>query len=280
LTGTLEANRERILIKNTLVGTLTISPSSLIGHQTQASGEAGEALKDIVLDLTQEEKRTTILDIKDWNGKIALLGTFRQGNVDSTLFQLDLGAYRQWARDRFRAEAGIAYGDTEGEATARNAYGRAKLDHFYDEDFYSYGSAEVQWDEVQNLDLRGLLGAGVGLNVWRGEGDHRALDIELGVSGIYEQYTGDSGDLKFALRAALAYLGVWGENLLFTQRLEALLPIPEANSLILRSHTALEVALADHWFLKNILEVQYLGDPPDDTKALDIKLLVGIEYKF
>jgi putative salt-induced outer membrane protein YdiY len=280
ITGRVVAGKGVIRIESDYFAPISLAMAALAPRGLQATPPMDESIEDIVLEVSKSEEKSTILEPKDWNGKVALLGMLRQGNVDSTLFQLDMGAYRQWAADRFMAEAGFAYGTTEGEATARNAYGRSKWDHFYDEDLYSYGSADLHWDEIQNLDLRAIVGVGVGLNVWRGEGDHRSLDVEAGISGIYEQYSDESGDLKFALRAAAAYLDVWGEKLLFTQRLEVLLPIPEAGSFIVRSTTALEVALSENWFLKNVLEIQYLGDPPVDTKSLDLKLLVGIEYKF
>jgi hypothetical protein len=40
------------------------------------------------------------------------------------------------------------------------------------------------------------------------------------------------------------------------------------------------VPIADGLNLRNSLEIQYQGDPSPDTEALDLKLLLGIEYTF
>ena len=280
VTGMLIAKPGGLTVQSEFMGQISLQLADLPRGPSHAALDTQDRIQDIALELTQEEERQTILDPTDWTGKIALLGTFRQGNVDSTLFQFNAGVNRQWAEDRFSAEAGFAYGDTEGEATARNAFGRAKFDHFYDEDFYSYVNADVEWDEIQNLDLRAVLGVGIGLNTWRGEGDHRSLDFELGVAGIYEKYVGESSTFEFALRAAGAYLDVWGDNLLFTQKIEILMPVTDFGGFLLRSYTALEMNLLENWYLQNILQIDYDADPPADTESLDLQLLVGIEYKF
>lgn len=280
ITGRVAPGPDGVRVQSEYLPEIEVRPAHLMPARFRSAPDIEEDLEDLVLDAVQEEERKTILDPKDWTGRIALLGTFRQGNVDSSLFQLTASARRQWGEDRFNAEAGFAYGDTEGQATARNAYGRAKWDHFYDDDFYSYALSEAYWDEIQNLDLRAILGIGAGLNLWKGAGDHRSLDLEAGISGIYEDFRNRPSDIQFALRFAASYLDMWTEDLAFTQRIEILMPVDDPGDYILRSHTALDMSLSERWTLKNILELQYLGDPPADTRAFDLRLLAGIEYKF
>jgi putative salt-induced outer membrane protein YdiY len=228
----------------------------------------------------EAEVEKGILEVKDWTGKVSLLGTYRSGNVDSALFQLDAGVDRQWVADRFSAGASLSYGKTEGDLTAAQARAGAKWDHFYNEDFYSYARTDVEWDDVNNLDLRAIVGIGVGLNVWTGDGDHRRLDLEAGIDGIYEKYEESSSGIDLAGRLALVYKDVFFEKLLFTEEFEFIFPVPEVADYLIRSKTTLAVALSEHWYFQNIVDLKYQASAPDEVEPLDVKVLVGVEYKF
>lgn len=228
----------------------------------------------------QDAEAKGILEEKDWNGNVALLGTFRSGNTDSALFQLNAGLNRQWTSDRFNAYASAAWGETEGEQTAANVLGGAKWDHFYNADFYSYARVEAEHDEIKNLDFRLTTGIGAGINVWRGEEDHQSLDLEGGLDYLHQSFDGQpsSDDIagRFAFLFKTRFFGDW----LFTEDFEVLFPLSDPGEFIIHSTTKLETALSESWYLQNILEIEYRGDPPSDTEELDLKLLIGLEYKF
>lgn len=228
----------------------------------------------------QDAEAKGILEPKEWNGSVALLGQFRSGNVDSTLFTLNAKLNRQWASDRFNAYVNGAWGETEGDTTAAGILGGAKWDHFYNKDFYSYGRIEAEYDEIQNIDLRFLAGIGGGLNVWRGEKDHQTFDIEAGIDYLSQSFANETSRDNVAGRFAFVYKNRFFDDWLFTEEFEVLFPIPDVGDYILRSITKLETALSENWYLQNVLEIELQGNPPRDTVELDIKLLIGLEYKF
>lgn len=238
------------------------------------------AVPDLGGHAPQDADAKGALDEKDWNGSIALLGTLRSGNTDSSLFQFNAGLNRQWVSDRFNATASASWGRTEEEQTAKNALATTKWDHFYNDDLYSHGRVEVEHDEIKNLDLRLTTGVGIGLNVWRGDDAHEGLDLEAGTDYLHQRFDGADAEAGLAGRIAVVFKARLFDTWLLTEDCEIVVPVGDPAAFITHSQTKLETSLSGRWNLQNILDIEYRGDAPTDTSALDIKLLVGLEYKF
>ena len=144
---------------------------------------------------------TTPLTPKPLKGKIALSGTVRSGNVNSVLGALHAEATKDCAEDRITAAIDALYGKTDGELTRRVVGGKTRWDHFFKKTFYGYASAEALHDEIQNLDLRAIVGIGAGDFLWK-RSDDCSWAVEGGISALYEDFsTNDDADC-FAGRAA------------------------------------------------------------------------------
>ncbi len=231
-------------------------------------------------ETSAEEAAKPILDPADWNGSVALLGTFRKGNTDSGLFQLNATLKRQWTSDRLKLYGSVAYGKTEGEHTAGSIMAGGKWDHFYHEDFYSYTRSEFEYDKIKNLDLRVTSGIGAGVNLWRGDKDHQSFDLEAGVDYLHQSYDSETPRNDASGRGAFVYKNRLFGSWLLSEEFEIIFPFVDPSDFIISSTTKLQTALSKRWNLQNTFEVEYSGKPADDTTALDLRLLVGLEYKF
>jgi putative salt-induced outer membrane protein YdiY len=222
----------------------------------------------------------TPLTPKPWKGKVALSGTVRSGNVDSVLAAFHAEATKDCEEDRIGAAIDALYGKTDDELTAASLGGRARWDHFYTKTFFTYASAEALYDDIQNLDLRAIVGIGAGEVLWKCN-DDRLWSVEGGISALYEDFsTQDDPELSPALRAATVYKDIIFTDLKFEEQFEVLVPLNDFGRYLARSRTLLGVPLCKDLALRLSLEITYQGDPPDDTEALDILGLVGIEYQF
>lgn len=231
----------------------------------------------------EAEQAGGILEPHDWRGKIALLGSVRTGNTDSFNIALRSEANRQWTEDRLALKLDAGYGETESELTSSSVFGSAKFDHFYTEDFYAYGNVSALFDDVADINLRAILGVGAGANVWRGAEDpsKQLLDVELGISAIYEDFgAGGSSDLDPAIRAAYTYKNFFFEKAEFVQTFEFVAPFSDLDAFIIRAVASLAVPLDESWNLTNSLEIDWQGDPAPGAKALDLTFLLGLEYSF
>jgi putative salt-induced outer membrane protein YdiY len=213
-------------------------------------------------------------------GKVALSGTVRSGNVDSVLGAFHAEASKEWTEDKLSAAIDALYGKTDAELTAASLGGKTRWDHYFNLSFYSYASVEALYDDIQNLDLRAIVGVGAGDFLWKCN-DDQSWAVEGGISALYEDFsTADDPELSPAGRVATIYKNLIFKDVKFEEQLELLVPFTDAGDYLARSRTTLGVPLCKSLALRLSLEITYQGDPPDGTDALDILGLVGVEYQF
>jgi len=253
-----------------------------VGVPVQSLAKAPEVPEESpnLHDKSAQETPLSILKPKAWAGKLALLGNFTAGNVDAALVTFNGELSRQWTRDRFNAKGEVSYGVTKGETTASRIFGSTKLDHFLEKRFYLYGNAQGEHDEVADLDLRALLGGGVGLNLWTGKKKHQALDVEGGVAALFESFQNQNSETRFTGRFFVNYQDIFFKDLEFSQSFEFLLPFSDPGAFVLRSRTVAAMDLGAGWAFQNRLELDYLGDPAEQAKNLDVRFLAGLQYSF
>ncbi len=268
-------------LESAVVGVITL-PLSALEAPAPAPAEPAAAAKAEASGSGVEEEVDGALKVFDptpWKGKVGLSGLLQSGNVDALLVRFDAALEKFWRVNHFKAAASLVYGETNGDLTASAGRIGGKFDHYYSKKFYTYANAEAGYDEVQNIDLRALLGAGVGYEFWK-EGNDRAFGVEAGIAALYESFAGGGDHLSPTGRAALFYRDVYFEKLKFEQLAEILVPLDDPGRFIVRSFTGVSMPLAEAWSLKNTLEITFEGDPPINTESTDIKLFVGIEYSF
>jgi hypothetical protein len=222
----------------------------------------------------------TPLEPKPLKGKLAFSGTVRTGNVNSVLSALHAEATKDCAEDRISAAIDALYGKTDDELSAASVGGKTRWDHFFTKTFFGYANAEALHDEVQNLNLRAIVGIGAGDFLWKCN-DDRSWSVEGGISALYEDFsTSDDPELSPAARVGTTYKEILFTDLKLEEYAEILVPLNDFGRYLARSRTTLGVPLCKDLALRLSLEITYQGDPPADTEALDILGLVGIEYQF
>jgi putative salt-induced outer membrane protein YdiY len=217
---------------------------------------------------------------RDLKGKLALSGTVRSGNVDSVLSALHVEASKEWAEDKLSAAIDALYGKTDDELTAASLGGKTRWDHYFTLSFYGYANAEALYDDIQNLDLRAIVGIGAGDFLWKCS-DDQSWAVEGGMSALYEDFsTEPDPEISPAARVATIYKNILFCDLKLEEQLELLVPLNDPGDYLARSRTTLGVPLCQDLALRLSLEITYQGDPPPGTQALDILGLVGVEYQF
>ncbi|MEE9258247.1 MAG: DUF481 domain-containing protein, partial [Nitrospinaceae bacterium] len=119
-----------------------------------------------------------------WDGHLALGGTVQTGNVDRASVSFAFDAKREWEHDRFQVRLLHNYAEQDGSITARNTFGALKLDHFFTQDFFSALSLEMLKDEFKDLNLRSIMGLGLGYRFLNS--DRITLELEAGVTFFSE----------------------------------------------------------------------------------------------
>ncbi len=216
-------------------------------------------------------------DLSKWTGNVTISAGLQSGNTERTNASLGAEATRRSKNDRFTLRFQHNYAEEDDVATTRNTYGAMKYDYFFTKKLYAYLAVDLLHDSFKNLNLRTVVGPGVGYQVW--EDEKKSLLFEAGVSYFSEDIedgedkdwiTGRfASDVRYTLRGVLL-----SNNLVVYPSFE------DFGEYTLRNEASLASPLAAGWSLKlsNILE--HDSEPPENIKKDDWYWLLGLDYGF
>jgi putative salt-induced outer membrane protein YdiY len=167
-------------------------------------------------------------------------------------------------------------GDTETTANAIRGGSRYELN--VSDRLFTFGFIDLEFDEFQNLDLRNVLGGGMGWHVKQTE--RTVFDVFAGGSFNQEFFSGDitrrSAELVVGeeLNYKLSDRLNWSERLVFYPNLS------EGGEYRLQFDTALVTQLY-HWVGWQIsLSNRFLTNPIPGIKKNDLLLTTGLRFNF
>jgi putative salt-induced outer membrane protein YdiY len=168
-------------------------------------------------------------DAPMWSGSVDLGATLSGGNTDSITAAAQSSAKREWDEHRLTLKAGWNFAEQNDNVgntniTQRNWFGSGKIDHFYNEQTYSYASVKLENDDIADLHLRQTYSVGLGHKFY--DEDDLKLDGEAGVAYVDENYRSamlpvKQGDDEYiALRFAYDLMKMLSEHWTFLQTVE------------------------------------------------------------
>jgi putative salt-induced outer membrane protein YdiY len=301
IAGRIESiSAEQIVISSFILGSISIQradfgsldrpvvaeePAEL--KQTRERLEQTEAdLKTAEENLKQKEKEigklSSVTDL--WEGKFEVGTKLQRGNTDTSDLHVETLAIRKAPREELRLRAYSDYGETQGETDTNEIFGEAKLKVFQTERFYLFGLTNMEYDEMENLDLRAQLFAGLGYIFVKRERTNLLGEIGAGATGEFfdrEDAGGDGETVEGTLWLNGEYRQKIFKDAEFFQGLTVYPSLSRIGDFRLRSETGLAAPLAEQWSIKLSLIDDYDSDPESrDVKRNDLKLISSILYKF
>ncbi len=215
---------------------------------------------------------------KKWAGSITLSANHQSGNTDRTGASAASNAERKTDKDRFSLRFRYNYAEEDGEISARNSYGALKYDYFFTRKIYGLLSVELLSDKFKDLNLRTIVGPGIGYQLW--DKPEKSLGLEAGVSYFSEDRIENEDDQWVTGRLAGNLKWKIFGPLTFTDYLLIYPSFEEFGEYQLRNEASLVSPLVYGWSLKltNILE--HDSEAPDDVEKDDIYWLLGLDYSF
>ena len=170
----------------------------------------------------------------------------------------------------------------ESERTANAVRGGWAHNRNLGSKMFINGFNDYEFDEFQSLDLRVVLGGGVGYHLWRGKKGH--MDVVGGVAWNREKFNPDP-DPTFTRNSAEAY---WGNNLGYdlnsrTTRPPAFRRINNmTNSRDYRTNFDLGAATElTEWLTWNVsLSDRFLSNPLPGRQSNDLLYSTGLGFSF
>lgn len=224
----------------------------------------------------------TPLQPTPWQGGLSLSGRLFSGDKATTVVVLSSDLRRRWARDEVTVATRVSYDfdssrddSTEFSGQLTNEYGRYLTDRL--RYFISTGLLS---DDIENLNLLVNLNTGVGVNLWRGEGD-RTLDARAGLGLRYENFRDEAEDFDLlTTELGLRYVNRIFDSLTLTQAFTVGFPLADAADYRLDSQTTVAIPISDSWSFNNSLRLRYSAEPAPDNPNLLLNLESGLRYQF
>jgi putative salt-induced outer membrane protein YdiY len=213
-----------------------------------------------------------------WKGNFNVGASFQTGNAERTNIALGAEAARRTEQDRFALRFLHNYAEEESSVTARSYFGAGKYDYFFTERYYAYLAAELLKDKTKDLNLRTVVGPGVGYQFW--DDAVTSLSVEAGIAYFSEDLkTGTDKDWITA-RLAGDYRRVLREGVVFTDLLVIYPSLERARDYKLRNEAVITTSLTDGLSLRIANILDHDGNPPEDVKRNDWYWIVGVQYIF
>ncbi len=213
-----------------------------------------------------------------WDGHFGLGGNIQTGNVDRASVSFSFDTRRNWQHDRFQFRILHNYAEKDGSITARNTFGATKFDHFFTDDFFSAFSLEVLKDEFKDLNLRSIVGLGLGYRIWND--DVKTLELEAGATYFSEDLDVGQDDQFISGRIGLTFSYKIIENLFFKDYLLYYPSFEDPKEYRLRNEASLVSKLGRGWALKltHIFDQNSTPSPGIDDK--DQQFIFSFQYAF
>ncbi len=230
-----------------------------------------ETLRDEIEVLGSEE------EVVRWKGEIELGATYSSGNTDRRGFNAGARAARETVEDLFESRFTAVYSEEDGERSTNEQvlsfrYDRKELP------WYWFGFLSFERDEFEDLDLRIVFSPGVGYVIT--DTPEAKAKVEIGPSGLYQDYEDTDGDWEFELR--IGFRGEWAvfEKARITEDLQVFPSLSDSGEYRVKSETAFEQPLSDVLFFKLAVLFDYNTDVPEGVDRQDLKVLASLVYKF
>jgi putative salt-induced outer membrane protein len=268
VTGVVTAKENQTEIKSNS-GTVTVERSAIAIIRSEAEQQLYEStLNPGWLD--------------QWTGGADLGLALTRGNSTTTNLALGLAMARETLRDKTTLYGASVYNRETTNGVSRTVANTFRFGGRYDRDinrnWFGYGFTDLEHNGLQNLNLRWVVGGGVGYHAIRNE--RTKLDLLSGLDVSREFFDGDDND-RTSLEAQLGQT----LNHQFTPRVslkEQLFFFPnlsEGGEYRINFDAALITDITRRIAWQVTLSDRYLSNPPNGFKQNDLLLTTGVKVK-
>jgi putative salt-induced outer membrane protein YdiY len=255
---------------STLSGKLTTLEDGQVGVILEPMGQTVSFKWDQVKNINEPPG--------SWTGNFAAGGTIQTGNVERTSVSVGFDARRDWEHDRFQFRALHNYAEDSGNITARNTFGAMKFDHFFTDNFFTGLSLEMLKDEFKDLNLRAIIGLGLGYRIWNDS--VKTLEVEAGATYFSEDLDIGQDDQFISGRIGITYSYKLLDNLLFKDYMLYYPSFEEPKEYRLRNEASLISQLGQGWSLKLTHIFDQNSDPSPGVEDKDQQFIFALQYSF
>jgi putative salt-induced outer membrane protein YdiY len=274
----------------TIVGTVTTEPDRY-AVETKEAGRVMAARSAVTTVRSSEEqaayeaemerlRNPGLLDL--WSGAFDAGISLSRGNAETTHFTLGFAGARTTPRDKISVYSAAIYSrdsTNEPARTIANAVrGGIRYDFNIGRKWFAYGFADFEHDEFQELDLRVVLGGGLGYHAIQTE--RARLDIYGGGALNKEYFDNDFSRTSGELQVGQDFEYKLSGRSNFIERLVFFPNLSEGGEFRINFDAALVTDITSRINWRLTLSDRYLSNPLPGLRKNDLLLSTGVGIKF
>ncbi len=180
-----------------------------------------------------------------------------------------------------RAVAGfeVHKAQSKGADTSDNSLGYLEYNRFVSQKWYWLGNLRGEEDRFKNIDFRGMIGAGMGYQVWRSKLTN--LKLELGPNFVFLEDTGGTKEDWFAWRWHIEYdRWLYKRWVQFYHRQTGFLAMDNFDNWIWTARQGLNFPLFLGFVLTTSYNIDYDNQPEPGKSKTDTRFILSLGYRF
>lgn len=273
-------------VAKTVVGKVSTTDGSL-AVETSQSGTVDVPKTDVTaLRNDQEqaayEKSLHPTLLQGWNGGATLGFALTGGNSETKSLAIAFTGDRKTSHDEIALYTNTVYATNDAagavpSVTANATQGGARYSHNLTKRLFGYGSADFQTDALQNLNLRSVLGGGLGFHLIAT--DRTTLDVLGGLNYTRESYIGLERNFA-ALTLGEELMHKLGASTAITEKFYMFPDLSHTGQYrgTFNFGTVTKISKWLGW--QNAFGDIYVTNPPVGKKQNDVQLTTGINVAF
>ena len=271
--GTVATENETIEVETQDAGTIEVTKEKIEvvrSVQEQAKFEAEE----------ERLRNPSLLDL--WRGSVDVGFSFTSGNSNNRALTAGVRGNRETFKDKISVYANAIQASNSNSGvsvtTAQAVYGGIRYDYNLSEKTFVFASGDFEYDKPQQLDLRSVIGVGVGYKAIRSE--RMSLDIFGGATYNRENFsTGVKRNSAEALIGNELTFAVT-DNIDFEQRLSVYPSITEGGKYRALFDSSLITNINDWLGWQVTIGDRFNSNPPLGSKQNDFLFSTGLRATF
>jgi putative salt-induced outer membrane protein YdiY len=212
-----------------------------------------------------------------WTGNVNVSLALAQGNSETATFNAGLVATRTTPTDKTLLYANTIYSENSNatpSTSAKSTTGGLRYDHNLNPRIFAFGTADFSTNELQNLDLRSILGGGFGWHPVKTS--HQTLDILGGLVWTHESYSPTPTNSFAALDLGEQYTRMLGARSQFTEQAYFYPDLKNTGQYQLNVDSTINTKLGKIFSWQTTFSDRYTSFPPTGTLSNDVIVTTGL----
>ena len=210
----------------------------------------------------------------DWNGDMTIGANLQSGNTQGSAISISGKATQRVDSERYTVKGAFNYAEEGDTLTVRNSLGSIQYDTFVTDKAYVLLNVELQKDKFRNLNLRTIIGPGMGYQVLDN------LNVEAGLAYFSEDVVLGEDSQWTTARLGMNTNYDITATVKFNDSFIINPSLRESGQYTARNEADLVYMLSDKWGGKIAHILKYDSGPSAGIEKLDTTLTAGLQYNF